>query len=331
MLTPVLQPTHRVRLQQVQGETVTEPSPVSASSVLVDHAVVGVSDMAASTAFFEAFGFEVVAQNHLEAAVAQALYGLDAETDEVVLGVSGADTGRLRLVTTPLPLPERGHFHRGGHALDIYTTDMAASTAIARDLGVVVGPTADYVFGPVSLQQAQAMAPDEVPFVFVGIDRRLPSVLDEQPDRLHSELHSVVGCVDGIDAETVFWKDIVGLELRSQFPIDVPAVSEFMMLPRHVPIRMSVMSGSTANPPRFELLEFSDAEGLSISGRPLLPGCLVVGLRVADVDAAVASMAAAGATVYPAVEAPGLQGGTDRAAFVTTPGGIDLEVRGPLS
>lgn len=306
-------------------------SETSSDSVIVDHAVVGVSDLAASIAFYSAYGFEVVAQSRLEADVAAALYGLDAATDEVTLGVPGAATGRLRLVLTPLPLPDRGHFHRGGHALDIYTSDMAASTALARELGVVVGPTADYVFGPVSLQQAQAMAPDEVPFVFVGIDRRLPSVLDDQPERVHSELHSVVGCIDGIDAETAFWKDVVGLELRSQFPIDVPAVSEFMMLPRHVPIRMSVMSGPAANPPRFELLEFSDAEGITVSGRPLLPGCLVVGLRVPDVLAAVEAMAEAGATTYPAVPAPGLDGQLELAAFVTTPGGIDVEVRGPLS
>jgi len=306
-------------------------SETSSDSVIVDHAVVGVSDMAASIAFYTAYGFEVMARNRLQADVATALYGLDTATDEVVLGVPGAATGRLRLVHTPLPLPDRGHFHRGGHALDIYTSDMAASTALARELGVVVGPTADYVFGPVSLQQAQAMAPDEVPFVFVGIDRRLPSVLDAQPERAHSELHSVVGCVDGIDAETAFWKDIVGLELRSQFPIDVPAVSEFMMLPRHVPIRMSVMSGAAANPPRFELLEFSDAEGITVSGRPLLPGCLVVGLRVPHVLAAVEAMAQAGATTYPAVSAPGLNGQVELAAFVTTPGGIDVEVRGPQS
>ena len=306
-------------------------SETSSDSIMVDHAVVGVSDLAASIAFYTAYGFEVVARNRLEADVATALYGLDSATDEVVLGVPGAATGRLRLVHTPLPLPDRGHFHRGGHALDIYTSDMEASTALARELGVVVGPTADYVFGPVSLQQAQAMAPDEVPFVFVGIDRRLPSILDAQPERAHSELHSVVGCVDGIDAETAFWKDVVGLELRSQFPIDVPAVSEFMMLPRHVPIRMSVMSGAAANPPRFELLEFSDAEGITVSGRPLLPGCLVVGLRVPHVLAAVEAMAHAGATTYPAVSAPGLNGQVELAAFVTTPGGIDVEVRGPQS
>ena len=37
---------------------------------------------------------------------------------------------------------------------------------------------ADYTFGPVQLTQAQAVGPDGVDVVFVGIDHRLPSVLD---------------------------------------------------------------------------------------------------------------------------------------------------------
>ena len=298
-------------------------------TVIVDHAVVGVSDLAATQAFFTAFGFVEQTRRSLDKAVAQALYGLET-ADELVMGVPGAETGQLRLVTTSLPMPDRGHFHRGGHALDIYTTDIHQSVAIAKDQGYLVGPVADYTFGPVSLQQAQAMGPDELPLVFVGIDRRLPSILESDPQRLHSELHSFVGCIDGIDAETSFWTDVVGLDLKSQFPIDVPAVSEFMMLPRHAPIKMSVMSGPAVNPPRFELLEFTDADGKSIAGRPLAPGCLVVGLRVEDVSSALKALAAGGADTYSLVEADGITGEREHAAFATTPGGLDLELRGPL-
>ena len=298
-------------------------------TVVVDHAIVGVSDLEASKSFFEAFGFAEQDRRSLDPSVAQSLYGIDT-ADELVMGVPGAETGQLRLISTPLPTPDRGHFHRGGHALDIYTTDIHRSVGIAEENGYVVGPVADYTFGPVHLQQAQTMGPDDVPLVFVGIDRRLPSVLETAPERLHSELHSIVGCIDDIDAETAFWTDVVGLDLKSQFPIDVPAVSEFMMLPRHAPIKMSVLSGPAVNPPRFELLAFNDADGKSIAGRPLAPGCLVVGLRVDDVSAALQALAARGADTYSLVEAVGINGQREHAAFATTPGGLDLEIRGPL-
>ena len=103
-----------------------------------------------------------------------------------------------------------------------------------------------------------------------------------------------------------------------------------MMLPRHAPIKMSVMSGPAVNPPRFELLAFNDADGKSIAGRPLAPGCLVVGLRVDHVSAALKALAAGGADTYSLVEAVGINGQREHAAFATTPGGLDLEIRGPL-
>jgi len=301
------------------------------SQPAADHAVVGASDLRRTAEFFEAFGFTARDQRRLDAEVAAALYGLEAATDELVLAVPGAATGRLRIVATPLPLPDRGHFHRGGHALDLYSTDVAASVEVARRTGAVVGPIADYPFGPVHLQQAQAMGPDDVPLVFVGIDKRLPSVLDARPDLLHSELHSIVASVDGIDAETAFWVEVVGLEQQSAFPIDVPAVSDFMMLPHHVPVRMSVLRGPGAQPPRFELLEFQGAEGVYVPGRPLLPGNTHVCLVVDAIEPLLDRVVAAGAVAGAVVTAPGVDGGEQRAATFTSPGGVEAEVREPAA
>jgi catechol 2,3-dioxygenase-like lactoylglutathione lyase family enzyme len=294
---------------------------------IVDHAVLGASDLARATAFYEAFGFEVLRRGSIDADVAAVLYGIDAELDEAVLGVAGATGGMLRIVATPLP--GRGHvpFARGGHALDLYTTDIARSIAIAEQQGAVHGPVADYPFGPVHLTQAQAMAPDDVALVFVGINHRLPSALDLDPQRVHSDLHSLVACVADIDAETAFWIDVVQLEQQSAFPIDVPAVSEFMMLPRHAPVRMSVLRGPGATPPRFELMQFTDAEGPELPDHPLLPGSIACGLRVDDFDATLARLSAGGAEVDGVVTVPGLLAGVDRAAHVLTPGGVSVEVR----
>lgn len=299
------------------------------ASPVPDHAVVGASDVDRAVVFYRAFGFTERRRGTIDAAAAQALYGVETTVDEVVLGVDGSDHGLLRIVSTPLPEPDRGDFHRGGHALDLYTTDIEVSVATARDQGAVTGPVADYPFGPVQLTQAQTYAPDHVPLVFVGINHRLPSVLDERPDLAHSELHSIVACVDGIEAETDFWIDVVGLRKQSAFPIDVPAVSEFMMLPRHAPVHMSVMRGPDGLPPRFELLSFDDADGAYVASRPLVPGGLLLGLSIDDVAGFIAHLAAHGARTGDVVEVPGLHGGVQAAAWACTPGGVDFEVRGP--
>jgi hypothetical protein len=222
---------------------------------------------------------------------------------------------------------ERGDFFRGGHAIDLYTTDMPASVDAARSLGAEVGPVADYEFGPVHLTQAQAVGPDGVDVVFVGIGHRLPSVLDAEPNRLHSEVHSVVASVDDLEVETAFWTKVAGLDLRSQFPIDVPAVSEFMMLPRHAPVKMSVMTGPAAAPPRFELLAYDDADGRLTPSNPLTAGAIVPVFTVGGLDAYLSQLTAAGATAGPIVVATGADGGEERAAAFRSPAGVDAELR----
>ncbi len=297
----------------------------SAPATHVDHVAVGASDLAAMTSFFEALGFVPVGASELTAETAAALYGLPGPTREVVLGVPGVETGRLRIVEVP---GDEGHerdgFRRGGHAIDLYTSDMAASVQAASDSGAHVGPVADYPFGPVHLTQAMAIGPDGVEVVFVGIDHRLPSVLDEQPELLHSQVHSLVWSVDEIDAVTSFFTDVVGLDLRSSFPIDVPEVSDFMMLAHHAPIRMTVMASSDVAPPRFELLAYGDVPGSHQSSLPLRPGAILPTFGTSHVDALHARLAQAGARVGTVVEVDG-----GRAFTATAPGGVDLDVRGP--
>ena len=287
----------------------------------------GASDLEVTAAFFAALGLEPVERRTLPAQAARELHGIDDATEEVVLGVPGVTTGRVRVVATPLAQVDRGDFFRGGHAIDFYTTAMDRSVEAARAAGALVGPVADYPFGPVHLTQAQAVGPDGVDVVFVGIDHRLPSVLDAQRERLHSEVHSVVASVHDLAAETAFWTEVAGLDLRSQFPIDVPAVSEFMMLPRHAPVRMTVMTGPAAAPPRFELLAYDDAPGRLTPSRPLTAGSIVPVLRTAALDAVLARLVAGGAGAGAVVESSGSGGAAQRAAWVRSPGGVDVELR----
>jgi hypothetical protein len=94
---------------------------------------------------------------------------------------------------------------------------------------------------------------------------------------------------------------------------------------------MSVLRGPGAAPPRFELLEYQGAEGPYQPGHPLVPGAIAAGLRVANPSALLDRMVAAGAEAGPLVVAPALLGdGNEPAVHVRTPGGVDVEIRGPV-
>lgn len=294
----------------------------------VDHAVLGASDLEATVAFVRALGFVEVARHAVEDSVAAALYGVPTATTEVVLGVPDAATGRVRVVGTPLAGAEPDPYHRGGHALDLYTTDIERSLQVSADAGASVGPLADYDFGPIHLRQAQATGPDHVPWVFVEIAHRLPSVLDSRPELLHSELHSTVWSVDDLDAATAWWTEVVGLDLRSRFPITEPAVSRFMGLPRTTALAMSVLTGPGAGSPRFELLAFDGEPGPHVPPVPLTAGATLPVLVADDLDADLDRLMAGGATAGEVVVAPG-PAGRERAVVVVGPHGLGLELRGP--
>jgi catechol 2,3-dioxygenase-like lactoylglutathione lyase family enzyme len=296
-------------------------------TVRVDHAVIGASDLALTVGFVTALGFEVADERELSGQQAADLYDLPNGTTEVVLVAPGATAGAVRVVATPLPHPAYDPYRRGGHALDLYTTDIARSMAVSAEAGAQVGPLADYEFGPIRLRQAQATGPDGVPWVFVEVGHRLPSVLDREPDRLHSELHSTVWAVDDLDATTSWWTDVVGLDLRSRFPITEPAVPAFMGLPRPTTLAMSVLTGPAAAAPRFELLAYDDEPGTHLPVVPLVAGGTIPVLTCDDLGSTLDRIRAGGGVPRTPVRAPGLQGASQLACVVAGPEGLGLELR----
>ncbi len=299
---------------------------MTAEHTALDHAVIGASDPDATAALLLALDFEVVADRMLPTAVADALYGLPA-TRELLLTAGGRDAGAVRVVAAPAGTEPRDPYRRGGHALDLYTRDLAASCAAAGRAGARVGPLADYVFGPVHLRQAQGDGPDDVPIVFVELEQRLPSLLDDDPDRLHSELHSTVWSVDDLDTAIAYWRDAIGLQLRSTFPIADPAVPAFMGLPRPSTLRMAVLTGPDAAAPRMELLAYDDEPGPAVPLLPLRAGATVPVVSSDDFDGVRARAVEAGARPGPTVEGPGRPGEVVRACVLVGPGELGCELR----
>ena len=181
-------------------------------------------------------------------------------------------------------------FDRGPRALDIYTTDMDGVLAELSAAGWPVSGPGTISVGPVTMRQALVVGPDGLPVVLVESTHRRSSLLDEFPDRRCSDPHSVVWCVDDLDAEAARWA-AAGWTLGPVLSFSEPAVSEYLGLPRSpVPIRMVMISDESVAPVRLELLEFPDDPGPA----PAAPAIAGLVLRVPDPDEVGAALAVDG-------------------------------------
>ncbi len=270
-----------------------------------DHVVVGALDVVRTTAFLRTLG----------------LVDLGASTEAgVFVGVPGHH-GAVRVQAAPEGPSTRPPYITGGQALDLYTRDLTRSLEVVDAAGLERGPAVTYAFGPMTLGQVQVQGPDGLPIVLVEIAHRLPSVLDQDDGRLHSQLHSVVWSVEDLDAATQFFGGPAGLEVRATFPLDAPEVSRFMQLPRRTPLQMSVLANRAARPPRFELLAYDAAvvppeERGRCPGHPLTAGAILPVFVTPDLDSAEALL-------------PGRRAADALGARLdaTAPGGVDVEVR----
>lgn len=212
------------------------------------------TDVGRTTGFLTELGFELVA--------------------DAVLRSPGADPSIELIPTDRPPRPVQG-FDRGPRALDIYTTDVDAAVARLGAAGWRVSGPGTLSAGPVTMRQALVDGPDGLPVVLVESTHRRTSLLDEHPDRLYSEPHSVVWAVDDLDGEAERWIS-AGWTAGPTISFSEPAVSEYLELPRSpVPIRMVMLSDAAVTPVRLELLEFPDDPGTRID-RPAISELVVV-------------------------------------------------------
>jgi catechol 2,3-dioxygenase-like lactoylglutathione lyase family enzyme len=286
------------------------------------HAVIGTTDLTRTAAFLQVFGFEPSVRRPVAPDVAQALYGLDEATEEVVLSTPGAARGWLRLVRTPHGAADLGPFALGAHAIDLYGRDIDRSAAVAAAAGGRCGPIGRYRMGPLAIDEVQATGPDHLVIVMIAVDRRRPSVLDVEPSRLFSELHAAVWTTADIDAVLPFWREQAGLQVLHDVTTSEPAVSRFMELPRpDTRLRLTVLADAEAGAPRFEFISFPDEPGAAPPVWPLRAGLHALGIEVDDLEAAMTGLP--GAQWRTGVTLPG---GT-RAVAGEAPGGVALELR----
>jgi hypothetical protein len=271
--------------------------------------VVGATDMEAVAEFLILFGFEKGPTGPLPADAAAALYGIDGPVEELVMAVPGAPRGRVRLVSTPNPARSYASFDARPFAIDLFTTDMDRSVALANGGGYHASPITDHNFGPVTIREVEITGPDKLVVTLLEPSAgRRPCVLDDDPARLHSEVHAFVWSDTNLDEHIGYWTDR-GLQTLMDVVMETPGLGALVGAPdEDVKLRLTV---------------FADEP----DARPILPlaaGLLAPAFEFEDLDAAIPGLAPAEVGTIVAVDTavhPKM-----RAATAVTPGGHRFEV-----
>jgi len=290
--------------------------------------VVGASAMEATADFLVHFGFEKGVSGRLPADAARALYGLDGPADELVMVVPGAPRGRVRLVSTPNPARSYAAFDARPFAIDLFTADMDRSVALAAEAGYHSSPITDHHFGPVTIREVEITGPDKLVVTLLEPSAgRRPCVLDDDPDRLHSEVHAFVWSDTNLDDHIGYWTER-GLQTLMDVVMETPGLGALVGAPdEDVRLRLTVFADvPNARPIRVEFVEFVGKPSTPQPTLPLAAGLLAPAFELADLDAAIPDLAPAEIGEIVAVDTavhPKM-----RAATAVTPGGHRFEVWG---
>lgn len=279
-----------VKTRGVTTSDTPDPTPLLRSP---DHVLIGSRNPDRQAAFWVAMGFEVTGRSTIGPLRARS-YGVPEGGAEITLTVPGASAGGIRIVATDQPEVTVGSWDRGPFAVDLYTRDMDRSLDMAVEAGAVHRGRMVYEFGIMRLEEGKTTGPDGVRLVFISNSTRRPSVLDSDPGRLHSEVHSIVNIVDSVDAFSAGWHTGAGLTVLGDAVISSPGLADLMELPKVVSARMGLYCDSGVAPIRYEALEFiglaADDVSELVPQWPLRPGQPLGVFVVDDFDVALLAL-----------------------------------------
>lgn len=288
--------------------------------------VVGASDMEAAAKFLILFGFEKGPSAQLPAHAAQSLYWVDDQVDELVMAVPGAPRGRVRLVSTPNPARSYAPFDARPFAIDLFTNDMDKSVKLAAGAGFHTSPITDHNFGPLTIREVEITGPDRLIVTLLEPSAgRRPCILDNDPDRLHSEVHAFVWSDTDLDTHIGYWTDR-GLQTLMDVVMDTPGLGTLVGAPdEDVKLRLAVFADEPdARPIRVEFVEFMGQPSTPQPTLPLAAGLLAPAFEFDDLEAVIPGLAPAEIGEIVAIDTavhPKM-----RAATAVTPGGHRFEI-----
>lgn len=296
--------------------------------------VIGATDIYRTAAFLSIFGAQPESAPSIPAAVAAALYGVDADLPQLLLRTPGVD-GAVRLVQTPHAAPPFEPLVTGPYGVDYYTTDMDLTLRLAEAAGAtgtspLVGYESEGTVGHEKLAdrlqyEARFLAPDDMSVFLTDVSTSavaFPTALTKDADRLHSELLMLCWVVDDIEGEKRFWSTEAGLDVV----VDVfCGAAEMQQLMAH-PTATRLRCVNVADPGKHRRMEFMAYPDEHVGRRPdwpLTAGLHAAGFYVDDIDAAMRALSTAtfGAPVI-ADEGNGHR----RAVAGSSPGSVRFEL-----
>ncbi len=249
-------------------------------------------------------------------------FGLEAverDGSEVLMGVPGVRTGRLRLV--PAGAEDAGEEPRvwdiGPRLLGMYSRDLERSTRAIDAAGGRSREPVTYPYGTASLSEAVALGSDGVWWTLpqAGQGHRPSPALEGDPERLHGELHTAVLVPADHDEALRFFTEAGGLQVAFDGAMSGEPFERMIGMPSGASLRLSFLVSADQAPARLEIMSFTGVEARDLSDRPL--GLRRLVFAAADPAASAAALEASG----------GVRIG---AHTVRGPAGVEVELRSTM-
>jgi catechol 2,3-dioxygenase-like lactoylglutathione lyase family enzyme len=151
---------------------------------------------------------------------------------------------------------------------------------------------------------------------------RFPTLLDTEPDRLHSELNMLCWVVEDLDATAAFWTGEAGLRVVVDRFEGEDGMIELMAHPGHTPLR-TINVADAGRTRRMEFMHYTEAEVATRPDWPLHGGLHAAGFVVDDLGG---TMAALPSATFEAPTVADAGSGAVRAVAGRAPGGVRFEL-----
>ncbi|MEV0973548.1 hypothetical protein [Microtetraspora glauca] len=202
---------------------------------------------------------------------------IERDGAEVLLGVKGVETGRIRLVPAPsgAETAETAEDPRvwdiGPRLLGMYSRDLDRSVRSIDDAGGRSREPVTYPYGSASLSECVALGSDGVWWTLpkAGAGHRPSPALEGDPDRLHGELHTAVIVPADHEEALRFFTEGGGLTVVFDGEMSGEPFERMIGMPSGASLRLSFLVSADQAPARLEIMSFTGVDAADLSDRPL--------------------------------------------------------------
>lgn len=253
------------------------------------HVTIGVADLDTAIGFWQKnFGLTVRINRHGPDAVLGTLWDIDPDsiTRQAIVGTPTglgrwAAAGAMHLVEfrDPLPPVRQGArtFDLLPKNLDLYTSDMPARYTELEAAGHRFRSRwAEMTAGGHSFREAQMPGHDEINVVL--IEAIGPGYDTTMSPKGYAGIGPLVTIVPDSDAETIFYREVLGMATTIELQLDGPDIERAAGLPPGAQLKLRVFGDPDEPLGRIEIIEYQQTEGenLYLRARPPATGILHV-------------------------------------------------------